>query len=125
MAKNDLMSIDVDIGKDVFHLVGFVKESQLVLRKKIKRMAMMATFESLPRYIVDMEACLSAHIVSRTLCGLGFGVWGLSLASFQRFTQKRFNKGQKNDYNDAEAIAEAALCPNLKTVPYKMQKQLD
>jgi len=38
---------------------------------------------------------------------------------------KRFNKGQKNDYNDAEAIAEAALCPNLKTVPYKTQMQLD
>ena len=60
MAKNDLMSIDVDIGKDVFHLFGFVKESQLVLRKKIKRMAMMATFESLPRYIVDMEALSTA-----------------------------------------------------------------
>jgi hypothetical protein len=31
---------------------------------------------------------------------------------------KPFNKGQKNDYNDAEAIAEAALRPNLKTVGY-------
>jgi transposase len=34
MAKNDfdeLMSVGVDIGKDVFHLVGFNKEGQLVL----------------------------------------------------------------------------------------------
>jgi transposase len=34
-------------------------------------------------------------------------------------------KGQKNDYNDAEAIAEAALRPNLRTVREKTQDQLD
>jgi transposase len=36
-----------------------------------------------------------------------------------------FNKGQKNDYNDAEAIAEASLRPNLRTVSEKSQDQLD
>ena len=64
MAKNDfdeLMSVGVDIGKDVFHLVGFNKEGQLVLRKKIKRMALVATFEELPHCIVGLEACMSAH----------------------------------------------------------------
>jgi transposase len=34
-------------------------------------------------------------------------------------------KGQKNDYNDAEAIAEAALRPNLNLVGEKTQDQLD
>ncbi|MDG1802439.1 MAG: IS110 family transposase, partial [Paracoccaceae bacterium] len=34
-------------------------------------------------------------------------------------------RGQKNDYNDAEAIAEAALRPNLKSVSEKTQDQLD
>ena len=75
MAKNDfdeLMSVGVDIGKDVFHLVGFDKSGQLVLRKKIKRMALIATFEDLPHCIVGMEACLSAHFVSRTLRKMGF-----------------------------------------------------
>ncbi len=38
---------------------------------------------------------------------------------------KPFNKGQKNDYNDAEAIAEAALRPNLRTVTEKSQDQLN
>ena len=38
---------------------------------------------------------------------------------------KPFVKGQKNDYNDAEAIAEAALRPNLKFVTEKTQDQLD
>jgi len=67
MAKtdfNELMSVGVDIGKDVFHLVGFDNDGQLVLRKKIKRMALVATFEDLPKCIVGMEACLSAHFVS-------------------------------------------------------------
>jgi hypothetical protein len=31
---------------------------------------------------------------------------------------KLFNKGQKNDYNDEEAIAEAVLRPNLKTAAW-------
>ncbi|WP_353616046.1 IS110 family transposase [Neptunicoccus cionae] len=38
---------------------------------------------------------------------------------------KPFNKGQKNDYNDAEAIAEAALRPNLTAVFEWSQDQLD
>ena len=38
---------------------------------------------------------------------------------------KPFVKGQKNDYNDAEAIAEAALRPNLHIVREKTQDQLD
>jgi len=67
-----LAVVGVDIGKDTFHLVGFDGDGQLVLRKKIKRLALNPTFEKLPRCIVGMEACLSAHFVSRTLRGLGF-----------------------------------------------------
>ena len=123
MAKNDfdeLMSVGVDIGKDVFHLVGFDRDGQRVLRKKIKRMALIATFEELPHCIVGMEACLSAHFVSRTLRKMGF-----EPRIIPAIYVKPFNKGQKNDYNDAEAIAEAALRPNLKTVSEKTQEQLD
>jgi transposase len=67
-----------------------------------------------------MEACLSAHFVSRTLCQLGFEPRIIPA----KYT-KPFAKGQKNDYNDAEAIAEAALRPNLKLVREKSQDQLD
>lgn len=38
---------------------------------------------------------------------------------------KLFFKGHKNDYNDAEAIAEAALRANLLAVPEKSQEHLD
>jgi len=32
-------SIDVDIGKDVFHIIGFDAQGKIALRKKIKRLA--------------------------------------------------------------------------------------
>jgi len=123
MAKKDfdeLMSIGIDIGKDPFHLVGFDHDGERVLRKQIKRLALIATFEKLPRCIVGMEACLSAHFVSRTLREMGF-----EPRIIPAIYVKPFNKGQKNDYNDAEAIAEAALRPNLQAVSEKSQDQLD
>lgn len=116
----DLVIFGVDIGKDTLHLVGFDRADQLVMRKQIKRLALSATFEQLPRCIVGMEACLSAHFVSRTLRGMGF-----EPRIIPALYVKPFNKGQKNGYNDAEAIAEAALRPNLRTVWEKDQDQLD
>lgn len=116
----ELAVVGIDIGKETFHLVGFDRSGQLVLRKQIKRLALSATFEHLPRCVVGMEACLSAHFVSRTLRGMGF-----EPRIIPAIYVKPFNKGQKNDYNDAEAIAEAALRPNLRTVAEKDQDQLD
>ena len=119
-ASPSFTSIGIDIGKDVFHLVSFDTDGNIALRRKIKRLALIKEFEKLPRCIVGMEACLSAHFVSRTLRGLGFDPRIIPA----KYT-KPFVKGQKNDFNDAEAIAEAALRPNLKTVPEKTQEQLD
>jgi len=115
-----LASIGIDIGKDVFHIVGFDLDGNVVLRRHIKRLALVAEFKNLPPSIVGMEACLSAHFVSRTLRGLGH-----EPRIIPAIYVKPFVKGQKNDYNDAEAIAEAALRPNLKFVTEKTQDQLD
>jgi transposase len=67
----DIAVIGVDIGKDVFHLVGFDGRGKIVFRRKIKRLALIDTFEAPPACIVGMEACLSAHFVARTLRKLG------------------------------------------------------
>ena len=101
--------IGVDIGKDVFHLVGFTADGKIAFRRRIKRLALKDVFEKLPPCIVAMEACLSAHFVSRTLRALGH-----EPRIIPAIYVKPFVKGQKNDYNDAEAIAEAALRPNLR-----------
>lgn len=119
-AFDELMSIGIDIGKETFHLVGFDHDGQRVLRKQIKRFVLIATFEKLLRCVVGMEACLSAHFVSHTLRKMGF-----EPRIIPAIYVKPFNKSQKNDYNDVEAIAKAALRPNLKTVFEKAQDQLD
>jgi len=110
----------LDIGKDVFHIVGFDTSGKVVLRKKFKRLALEAEVAKLPPSVVGLEACLSAHFVSRTLRRLGH-----SPRIIPAIYVKPFAKGQKNDYNDAEAIAEAALRPNLRVVQEKTQDQLD
>jgi transposase len=112
--------IGVDIGKEVFHLVGLGVDGKIALRRKIRRLALKDAFEQLPPCIVGMEACLSAHFVSRVLRALGH-----TPRIIPAIYTKPFVKGQKNDYNDAEAIAEAALRPNLRVVQEKSQDQLD
>ena len=120
MISIPLASVGIDIGKDVFHVVGFDTNGKIAFRWKIKRLSFADAFKKLPPCIVGMEACLSAHFVSRTLRALGH-----EPRIIPAIYVKPFVKGQKNDYNDAEAIAEAALRPNLRTVREKSQDQLD
>ena len=114
-----LAVIGVDIGKDVFHLVGFGADGKIAFRKKIRRLDSQRRIREAAACIVGMEACLSAHFVSRTL-----RAWARA-ADHPGDLRQAVLKGQKNDYNDAEAIAEAALRPNLRFVQEKSQDQLD
>jgi hypothetical protein len=47
--------IGIDIGKDVFHLVGFDLNGQIVLRRKIKRLSVNAGAKAFPPYIEYQE----------------------------------------------------------------------
>jgi transposase len=66
-----LAVIGIDIGKEVFHLVGIGVDGKIGFRRRIRRLGVKDAFEKLPPCIVGMEACLSAHFVSRTLRALG------------------------------------------------------
>jgi hypothetical protein len=67
-----------------------------------------------------MEACVGAHHLSRQLLALGHDV---KLVPGQFV--KPFLKGQKNDFRDAEAVAEAVQRPTMRFVPTKSVDQLD
>jgi transposase len=110
-----LASIGIDIGKGVFHLVAFDIAGKIAFRRKIKRLALTDTFKALPSSIVGMEACLSPHFISRILRQLGH-----EPRIIPAIYVKPFVKGQKSDYNDA--IAEAALRPNLRVVQEKTHR---
>ncbi len=66
-----LACVGIDIGKNVFHIVGFDTDGKIVQRRKIKRLALVDAFKKLPACIVGIEAYLSAHFVSRPLRQLG------------------------------------------------------
>ena len=123
MSQNPNTSIAVvgiDIGKNSFHIVGLDQRGAIVLRQKLSRGQMDARLANMPPCLIGMEACVGAHHLSRKLRALGHDA-RLMPARYVR----PYSKGQKNDFRDAEAIAEAVQRPTMKFVATKTADQLD
>ena len=112
--------IGIDIGKTSFHLVAVDGSGAIQWKKKFSRTQLMRHMASLPGCLVGMEACCGAHHLARELTALGHDV-RLMAPQFV----KPFVKSNKNDYLDAEAIAEAVQRPTMRFVPAKSVEQLD
>jgi transposase len=113
-------TVGIDIGKTTFHLIGFDGRGAIALRQKVSRAQLERRFAALPPCLVGMEACCGAHHVGRRLAALGHEVRLIPA----RYV-KPFVKSNKNDFRDAEAIAEADLRPTMRFVPLKSREQLD
>jgi transposase len=112
--------IGIDIGKNSFHVIGLDQRGAIVLRQKWSRGQVESRFANMPPCLIGMEACVGAHHLSRKLKGLGHDA-RLMPAKYVR----PYSKGQKNDFRDAEAIAEAVQRPTMKFVATKTADQLD
>jgi transposase len=112
--------IGIDIGKNSFHVVGFDQRGAIVLRQKWSRGQVESRFANMAPCLIGMEACVGAHHLSRRLKALGHDA-RLMPAKYVR----PYSKGQKNDFRDAEAIAEAVQRPTMKFVATKTADQLD
>ena len=112
--------IGIDIGKNSFHVVGFDDRGAIVLRQKWSRGQIEARLTNLPPCLIGMEACVGAHHLSRKLKAFGHDA-RLMPAKYVR----PYSKGQKNDFRDAETIAEAVQRPTMKFVATKTAEQLD
>jgi transposase len=112
--------IGIDIGKNSFHVVGLDGRGAIVLRQKWSRGQIEARLANMPPCLIGMEACVGAHHLSRKLKTLGHDA-RLMPAEYVR----PYSKGQKNDFRDAEAIAEAVQRPTMKFVAIKTADQLD
>ena len=97
-----------------------IKCGAIVLRQKWSRGQVEARFANMPPCLIGMEACVGAHHLSRGLQKLGHDA-RLMPARYVR----PYSKGQKNDFRDAEAIAEAVQRPTMKFVATKTVDQLD
>jgi transposase len=112
--------VGIDIGKNSFHVVGLDERGAIVLRQKWSRGQVEARLANMSPCLIGMEACVGAHHLSRKLKMLGHDA-RLMPAKYVR----PYSKGQKNDFRDAEAIAEAVQRPTMKFVATKSADQLD
>jgi transposase len=116
----ELHTIGIDLGETVFHLVGLSPLGEVVVRKKFSRTQLLHFTANLQVQLIGMEACGGAHFLGRALREQGHEV-RLIPAQYV----KPFVKTNKNDYIDAEAIAEAVRRPRMRFVPIKTDDQLD
>ena len=114
----EVSTIGLDIAKSVFQVHGVDGAGAVVMRKRISRAKMLEFFAALPRCLVGMEACPSAHHWGRELQALGHTV-RLMPPSYV----KAYLKRSKNDANDAAAICEAVVRPSMRFVPIKTKEQ--
>lgn len=111
-------TIGLDIAKNIFHLVEINNRGKVVRKKTLRRPALLTFFAQLPMSKIALEACGSSHHWGRELEALGHEV---TLLPPQHV--KAYLRGQKNDYNDAQAIAEAAYHGAIRSVPIKTIEQ--
>ena len=110
----------IDIGKNSFHVIGLDARGAIALRQKWSRGQVETRLANMPPCLIGMEACVGAHHLSRRLKTLGHDA-RLMPAKYVR----PYSKGQKNDFRDGEAIAEAVQRPTMKFVATKTAEQLD
>jgi transposase len=115
-----ITTIGLDLAKNVFHVVGCDAHGKRVRRKQLRRGQMLRYFANLPPSLVGMASCASASYWARELQALGHAV---KLIPPQYV--KPYVRGNKNDYNDALAIAEAVVQPQMRFAAIKTVAQQD
>src|SRR5262244_994684 len=117
-SMGDVTTIGLDLAKHVFQVHGVDAEGATVLRKQLRRAQVLAFFSRIPRCVVGLEACATAHYWARELGALGHEV-RLMPAQYV----KAYIKRNKHDAADAEAICEAVQRPTMRFVPVKTAEQ--
>ena len=112
--------VGMDISKYSFELWGLDERGRHTIHKRLHRDKVALFFGNLPCCTIAIESCAGSQHWARKLKELGHDVL---LIPAQHVVA--FRRGPKNDRNDAEAIAEAALRPRMRCVPVKTLDQQD
>lgn len=113
-------TIGIDLAKNTFAVYGLGPKGQCSWRRKARRKQLLEQLVRLEPCTVALEACGSSHYWARQIRKLGHQV---ELLPPQHV--KGYLRGQKNDYNDAQAIAEASEHGRIRPVPIKSVEQQD
>jgi transposase len=116
----EIKTVGIDVGKSWFHLVGCSRAGKPIGRHKLNR-------GQLAEFVANLPPCL-----------IGIGSMPGFAAPGSRIPEERARcaphapkfikprlKSQKDDFNDAEAIAEAVSRPTMRFVAVKSNEQLD
>ncbi|MFT7660648.1 MAG: transposase, partial [Gammaproteobacteria bacterium] len=117
---NKITTIGLDTAKSIFHIIACNTHGKIVLKKTLRRKQLLEYFANLESCLVGLEACSNSHHWGRELIKLGHTV---KLIPAQHV--KPYLQGNKNDYNDALAIAKAVVHPQMRFVAIKTIAQQD
>jgi len=115
-----IRTIGIDLAKNVFELCGLDESGDILLRRRVRRETLLRAVGEIPACIIGIEACTGAYYWQRQFESLGHDV---RIIAPQHV--KPFGRRQKNDRNDAEAIAIAVTQPRMRFVPKKSVTQQD
>ena len=113
-----IKTLGVDLGKFSCHVVGQDQQGKVVEKRKLPISKFAEYLANLPPCAVFFEACGGAHYWCRKARSLGHRSEMIP-ANFV----KPFVKSNKNDFNDAEAICEAAQRPTMRFAHLRSAEQ--
>ena len=114
----EVITIGVDLAKNVFQVHGVDAEGAVVVRRQLRRGQMLPFFKKQLPCLVGMEACATSHHWGREIAAFGHSVRLMP----PRYV-KPYVKRNKNDMADAEAICEAVTRPTMRFVEVKTPDQ--
>jgi transposase len=115
-----LHTLGIDLGKNSFHVIGLDERGGITLKRRVSRSQLAVLLGTLPRCLVAMEACPGSHHLAHIVETHGHTVRLLPPQYVRPYV-----KTNKNDYRDAEAIAEAVSRGTMRFVRPKTTEQLD
>jgi transposase len=110
--------IGIDLAKNIFHLYALDGRGNTLWEKAMRPENTIIALQGLQPCIIGIEACGGSHHYHRIFTGLGHQV---RMVTPQRV--RAFREGQKNDENDANAIAQAVMHPQTRLVAPKSLEQ--
>lgn len=113
-----IKTVGLDIAKNVFQVHGVTAEGRIAVARQLKRNQVLAFFCKLPPCLVAIEACASSHYWARELLKLGHEVKLIPAQYVKPFVRR-----SKTDANDAAAICDAVLRPDMPTVAINTPEQ--
>ncbi len=113
-----LNTIGVDLAKNVIQVSVVTSSGRELVNKSLSRSKFSEFLVKQNPSLVAFEACASSHHWARRARAHGHRIRILPALSVAPFRQ-----GHKSDQNDALAVAEAAVRPNIKEAPLKSLEQ--